>query len=364
MKIVRALMPIVLTIASSASAQATIPFCPGVTIVSAVNDIKGDYESIVSIESIEKDRVNLAYSADIVMPNSISLVTAKRTVLISDMSNARLMHNWFSQNSAKAYPGTTSLQTSVAVLRNLKSKGEADIGLLDRGNSEMSPSRSSHPNIFEFERVYKLHRTSSSPVMMAIVINDAVVNVPTVTAAGENMGDQVEFSFMDDPLHPLSLQFKLALLGGKPIASRVVKVSHRCSAAQLAASNAKMSQIEKSLLESRKADVYQIYFDFNSDRIREQSAPSLKEIADILKRHADWKLAINGHTDNIGGDAYNLDLSRRRAASVKAELVSHYAIAGGRLSTGGAGASQPKATNATLEGRAQNRRVELIRTSP
>ena len=77
--------------------------------------------------------------------------------------------------------------------------------------------------------------------------------------------------------------------------------------------------------------------------------------------HPAWALSVDGHTDNIGGDAYNLDLSKRRAAAVKQALVSRFKIADTRLATSGFGASRPKATNATLEGRAQNRRVELVK---
>jgi outer membrane protein OmpA-like peptidoglycan-associated protein len=72
-------------------------------------------------------------------------------------------------------------------------------------------------------------------------------------------------------------------------------------------------------------------------------------------------LAINGHTDNVGGDQSNLNLSRRRAAAVKDALVTRHGIAADRLTTAGMGRSQPKDTNETLEGRAQNRRVELVR---
>ena len=72
-------------------------------------------------------------------------------------------------------------------------------------------------------------------------------------------------------------------------------------------------------------------------------------------------MRIDGHTDGIGSDAANLDLSRRRAAAVKTALVKRYGIAADRLSTGGFGESQPKADNATPEGRALNRRVELTR---
>ncbi len=121
------------------------------------------------------------------------------------------------------------------------------------------------------------------------------------------------------------------------------------------------SKLEASLEKERKVDVYGIYFDFASDAIRPESEPILKEIAEVLARNAEWTLSINGHTDNIGGDTSNLDLSRRRSEAVRKALTERYAIAPGRLTTSGYGASQPKATNDTIEGRAQNRRVELIR---
>jgi outer membrane protein OmpA-like peptidoglycan-associated protein len=75
----------------------------------------------------------------------------------------------------------------------------------------------------------------------------------------------------------------------------------------------------------------------------------------------DWKLTVEGHTDNIGGDPYNLDLSKRRAAAVKEALVTRFHIAPDRLANDGYGASRPVETNDTLEGRARNRRVELTR---
>jgi OOP family OmpA-OmpF porin len=81
-----------------------------------------------------------------------------------------------------------------------------------------------------------------------------------------------------------------------------------------------------------------------------------------MQRHPDWKLRVTGHTDSIGGSGNgNQVLSARRAAAVKDALASHYGVAAIRLDTGGAGDSQPLETNATLEGRARNRRVELTR---
>jgi OOP family OmpA-OmpF porin len=80
----------------------------------------------------------------------------------------------------------------------------------------------------------------------------------------------------------------------------------------------------------------------------------------VLRRHRDWQLRIAGHTDGIGGDRQNLDLSKRRGAAVKDALVKRYGIDAGLLSTTGFGKSQPKDTNDTVEGRAHNRRVELV----
>jgi OOP family OmpA-OmpF porin len=71
----------------------------------------------------------------------------------------------------------------------------------------------------------------------------------------------------------------------------------------------------------------------------------------------DRKLTVEGHTDNVGGDSYNLDLSKRRTASVKQALVAQCNIAADRSLTGGFGASRPVETNDALEGRARNRRV-------
>jgi OmpA family len=76
------------------------------------------------------------------------------------------------------------------------------------------------------------------------------------------------------------------------------------------------------------------------------------------RANPDWKLTVEGHTDSIGDDAYNLDLSKRRALAVKQALVAQYNIFADRLANDGFGASRRVESNDTLEGRARNRRVE------
>ena len=116
-----------------------------------------------------------------------------------------------------------------------------------------------------------------------------------------------------------------------------------------------------ALSEAGRVATQGIYFDTGSDRIRPESTPTLKEIGEMLKEHADLKLTIEGHTDNVGNTAANKTLAEQRAAAVKAFLVGSYGIDAARLQTAGFGDQKPVAPNTTPEGRQQNRRVELVK---
>ncbi len=104
-----------------------------------------------------------------------------------------------------------------------------------------------------------------------------------------------------------------------------------------------------------------ILFGTNSDRLRPESAPVLKEIAAMLAAHPELRLAIEGHTDDVGAAADNQRLSQQRAEAVRASLVTQHGVAGGRLTAVGFGASKPVAPNDAEAGRQRNRRVELVR---
>lgn len=86
----------------------------------------------------------------------------------------------------------------------------------------------------------------------------------------------------------------------------------------------------------------------------------MKEIAAVLSENKDLKVQIVGHTDSDGDEAANLDLSKRRAASVKTALANEFKIDVGRMDTDGKGESQPVDKNDTPAGKANNRRVEFI----
>jgi outer membrane protein OmpA-like peptidoglycan-associated protein len=115
------------------------------------------------------------------------------------------------------------------------------------------------------------------------------------------------------------------------------------------------------LMTEGKLVTYGIYFDVNKDIVKPESYGTLKEIATILNEVPDVKVKIVGHTDSDGQDAANLDLSKRRAASVKAELVKSFGVNGDRLETDGMGETQTVAPNDTPSNKALNRRVEFVK---
>jgi OmpA-OmpF porin, OOP family len=106
--------------------------------------------------------------------------------------------------------------------------------------------------------------------------------------------------------------------------------------------------------------VYGIYFDTGKADVKPESDAALKEIATMLEQDPSLKLLVVGHTDNVGTLASNMDLSKRRAAAVVQALTAKHGVAAARLSAQGAGPLAPVASNGTEEGRAKNRRVELV----
>jgi OmpA-OmpF porin, OOP family len=119
--------------------------------------------------------------------------------------------------------------------------------------------------------------------------------------------------------------------------------------------------MRNKLLTEGKLVSYGIYFDVNKDVVKPESYGTLKEIAAVLTENPDVKVKIVGHTDSDGADAANLELSKKRGAAVKNELVKTFGIDASRLESDGMGETQPVATNDSPANKALNRRVEFIK---
>lgn len=121
-----------------------------------------------------------------------------------------------------------------------------------------------------------------------------------------------------------------------------------------------MPDISQNMFSTGRYVSHNIQFDVNSDKLRPESMNVIKEIAAALQKQAALKVRIEGHTDSTGDAAKNLDLSKRRAESVRAALVKQ-GIDAGRLTTDGFGQTKPLSPNDTPQGRAENRRVEFVK---
>ncbi len=115
------------------------------------------------------------------------------------------------------------------------------------------------------------------------------------------------------------------------------------------------------LKETGHTAVYGIYFDTGQSVIKPESEAAMSEIAKLLKKEAGLKVNVVGHTDNVGGMDSNMKLSQTRADAVVQALVGKYGIGANRLKAYGVGPLAPVASNDKEEGKAKNRRVELVK---
>jgi outer membrane protein OmpA-like peptidoglycan-associated protein len=355
---------LVTTAAVSATAATAIPLVQGLTLVRAASERQGDYESTLTIDSLDEQGIlHLNVSADLPDPSGgkARAVTFNRDVSADDREHARTYKYLFSMG-AEEYPGTTAMGVSGDVIRDLRTIGKASVtldgqlgglagllgGILEGVAGGGDPNK---PGQSYLSASGTIHVVEKTPVPYPIIVNDAVVSLFAWHVKGEFAQDgapvPVEGYILDDPANAVTLRCAF----GKDRMD-TTRISFP--------TESPVKSLETALAKEHRAVIYGIYFDFNSAAIKPRSTAVLHTIADVMKKNADWVLTIEGHTDNIGGDAANQDLSSRRAAAVRAALIL-LDIPAQRLLASGFGASVPRDTNATLAGRARNRRVELTR---
>jgi outer membrane protein OmpA-like peptidoglycan-associated protein len=331
-----------------------IPISSGTNIVLAVANatgssgapagiLQGDYEMVVSLSNVSADAITHVAAFDGVDANGVQRTgTVTRIVSAADLSRAPVQILGFHMDDPSRVTGATALGPSMAVTRGLVQNGSAAYSFRVWVNQAIVSGT--------------LRRSQDSTVKFHVLLNGRRVVLDAIHATGEMSAGTAKRPFetliLDHPQYPISLRIAYGPRDGvfpfKPEFARDVVRIDTPAAAPLA----------ETLNRECRAELKGIYFDFNQATIKPQSEPALQEIANAL-RASDRRFSIEGHTDNIGTDRYNDDLSARRAAAVKAALVRDHGIAEARLSTIGYGERRPVETNDTLAGRARNRRVEL-----
>ncbi len=341
----------------AAQAEAAVPLREGLTLASLWRPNRDEeYECLLQIAKVT--------DADILTTMSCNRPGRKqswtRRVCRADLRGAGMLHTQYGavkvinasgQEEPEVITGATAFTLSTKQFQQLKreqrlpyhyvqlsANGPGPLDLEDKGELRVQGTRTA-----------------------TVIVNDQPVALPVIELAGTlqswNRGTRAEMQgsalVLDDERFPLLIDVR-SRDDGYEFRVQYDKITYPAVDGRGA--------LEAGLLDNNKVDVYGIYFDFNSDEIRPESEPVLKEIDSVLKRHPDWRLSIAGHTDTVGGNGdYNLQLSRKRSEAVRTTLINRFGIAADRLVSTGFGAAAPKDTNDTPEGRARNRRVELVR---
>ncbi len=277
----------------------------------------GDYETVQKIVSVDDGGFTFHWAMS--YPASIA---GNRMVDAVDMKNAHRYSMIFFNHEKGAKAGYTALLVSQDVFNALKSGSKTPF-------TDDSPKQK--PTTLE-----KIGEET-----LPLWINDREVTVKTIKAQADNAD---LYWFLDNTRWPLIVK-RQAANGSTFIAS-------------LTYPELLTKQSIEELKSKKELATYAVYFAFRSPTLQSESSALLDEVGKFLKENPSAKLAVEVHTDNIDDHAANVDLSQKRAESVKNYLTGQ-GVAAERISATGLGDSQPIADNATNIGRAKNRRVVL-----
>jgi outer membrane protein OmpA-like peptidoglycan-associated protein len=339
------------TVASPTAAQSTVPFGPGVVYNYVMHNLDHpqDWQFFTTVASVTPDET--VYTEDVTIAGEDGKphkILWRRTVSRREAANSKIIDNGASCNPGDTtdawHRGGPLRMASRRMYRALKTEGSAEVTIYINYNCS---------------KPFTLTGTitpDKHPVTIPILLNGQRLDLTTIHAKGVlgGFGGQsaAQFWILDDSVRPWVVRQELRV-GPKDYLQQLGTI--------LSPDPDQEKKLEQALDKSCRAPVYGIYFESASADLNEASRPTLQQISAVMQRHADWTLTIEGHTDSIGGPAFNLDLSNRRAAAVKAELTGRFGVPAGRLETKGYGLTRPVDKNATIEGRARNRRVELTR---
>jgi outer membrane protein OmpA-like peptidoglycan-associated protein len=317
--------------------QGSGPFVlhPGKVITTMfTNEFGADADSRTEIVSVTPEVMRLQYSS------TRGLLT-RRNVLVRDWQSARTYVLGHSARMPESIPGSTSLGISSAVLQELRSTRRAALTLI---HSE------------KLDRIECRLEATAIDARVPMIIEDRVFEVPTVQARANcgsgNRTGTGQFIFANDVNNPVLIESTLNFSWERR--PRTVRVT------RIVAGLGQQNEMRHALDTLGTYDVYGLLFDFDSAALRPETAQLVREIAVMLQQNPNWTILIAGHTDSTGGAEHNMRLSQQRAESVRQALIRN-GVAANRLQSVGHGMTKPKADNATLAGRAINRRVEFSR---
>jgi outer membrane protein OmpA-like peptidoglycan-associated protein len=347
--------------AVEARAQTTalrLPPVAGTAIVQTLTTPEGDRESVHSVVEANPRGLRWSWVLVEVLANGDTLHQEFRYAeLRTDISEAIRFRAYHERDVPEEHPGYTMHAISSAVYRRLRAAGSDTFQVMavesPPGRSALSSlGFSSRPTPVRWRGTLSV--VTPSAVKFPLLVNGQRVEVPALHLRGRfmlrTMTWEPQLWILADSTYPLLLKWIGAHMQGGNVLQTV-----RVDLPGLE------PELERGLSSACRVELPGIYFAFNSAVLDATSDRTVDGVAELLVRHPAWTVTLEGHTDSIGSAEANRVLSERRVAAVRTRLLSRHRVDGSRLATAGFGSVRPREPNGTIEGRARNRRVELVR---
>lgn len=364
--------------ASAGHAQETvsrIPLVPGLTLLSSLHFPEGDRENVVVVEAADSSGAHYTWRLIEVRQSGDTIVEQfGRRVRANDLAGSPRLDPVFMSNDPEERAGYTAFSISSAVYTELRDRGTAAYSVtMVEGGGGVFGAVSSAMGIGAVQNRarYKgaLTRVSPEPAPFPLLLDGRRVTVPALHLQGSFAKglrrEEYEFWVLADSAHPLLLRtvvdghvFQLVRVNfplDRPAAGEGTPAGRGGDG------SGPLGAVERELEAVCRIELPGVYFAFNSALIDPASDRSLAAVAKVLAGHRDWVMTVEGHTDSVGTAAANRKLSQRRAEAVRARLAQQHGLDTSGWKAVGYGPSRPREPNATIEGRARNRRVELVR---
>lgn len=365
-----------------------LPLPPGAVVVQTLSFPDGERESFHTVAEASSKGIGWIWELMEVQAGDTVRDTLRYSELAPDLAAAHRL--WVFQGDKEEHPGYTTHALSRTVYGRLRATGSDSIQVM----ALEEPAGGALSAIIGFSRRGvpvrwrgTLSLAAPAPVTFPLLVNGRRVSVPalhlrgTLVARGRRY--EPEIWVLADSTYPLLLKWRgvfnqpdnllqtvrvdvpeespsVALTDPSP-----ARPGGGAGATELGGSEGTSPRlglgVERELAERCRVELPGIYFAFNSAALTPTSDRSITALAGILNRHPEWTATLEGHTDSVGSAASNKVLSQRRVEAVRERLVTAHEVDGAKLRTVGYGSSRPREPNATVEGRARNRRVELVR---
>jgi outer membrane protein OmpA-like peptidoglycan-associated protein len=351
----------------------------GLAMVQTLHFRGGDRESVVTIDDASPAGVRYLWRFVEVHATGDTLrETYARFVSTADLAEATRLHDLYTRDGPVEHPSYTAYTLSTAVYRQLRAEGSAAFQVMSPEPVVGAGTALAAFGIGGARRVPvrwrgSLTRASADIEPFPMLVNGRRVTVPAMRLRGQFVARERKWEpnvwVLADSAFPLILKISPSASNTENVLQTVridlpdeSALSGDKGKDRNGQEAGRAGDVERALASACRVELPGIYFAFNSAVLDSASHRTIAHLAAMLERHPEWALTLEGHTDSIGGGGEsNQLLSQRRAEAVLAGLTTRMGARARAIRAVGYGASRPREPNATIEGRARNRRVELVR---